>query len=62
MITKPQDVHVHSYKKKTFKKVLLYKITDRDSGGSSVTGKDKLLLRLCACGKYQAYDLERTLA
>lgn len=60
MIIKPQNIHIHAFKKKAIKKILLYKITDRGVGGSSVSGQDLLKLRLCDCGKYQAYDLERT--
>lgn len=58
--TKPVNVHMHEFTKRAIKSVLVYRVTTHEDGGSSVAAKDKLLLRLCTCGKYQAYDLQRT--
>lgn len=53
--------HLHKFEKTATQKVMLYKGTNNSNGGS-VTGTDLIKMRVCKCGKAQAYDLERTLA
>lgn len=54
-----QKEHFHKFEKKATQKVVLYKNTGQ---GASVTGTDLIRMRVCKCGKSEAYDLERTIA
>jgi hypothetical protein len=52
------EIHVHKFVKLGKKKITVHKVVGK---GAIETAIDLILFRQCACGKKQAYDLQRTL-
>lgn len=56
-----KEPHIHKFDTPAEKKVLLaqYRSEDGKVAYVGTTGADIIKLRVCACGKSYAYDLER---